>query len=304
MMMMQDNDWIGILRLCAKVYLVVGLISGLVTAYQLGDMFGTINRQTGDSSINGLVFVVVLVTSALVTLVVVAVIMVILDMATNISITAKNSITSTSDIAELKKAFADKGKKVSVAEPTTPAETSINKFDALTKRAFLSLEDGDWDKANELFEQALNIEPENAKTYVGKLCVELKLNSEEMLLAYELPLDNYNNYKRAVQFADSEYLETIKLYTLTPKEQEEHKNSEKIKQKQLSTNFKSFFARAENMKNAKEIYESYINDEIYLPDDQQAKVKAEMEKILAAERMYGSQKRTTLRLLEKYLKES
>jgi hypothetical protein len=53
--------------------------------------------------------------------------------------------------------------------------TEIQQENPLLRRAFLSLEDGDWAKADELLEQVLNADPENSKAYIGKLCVELQI---------------------------------------------------------------------------------------------------------------------------------
>ncbi len=52
---------------------------------------------------------------------------------------------------------------------------------ALLKRGQISLEDGDWGKADQLFEEALNIDPECARAYVGKLlAAEHALSLEEL----------------------------------------------------------------------------------------------------------------------------
>lgn len=53
--------------------------------------------------------------------------------------------------------------------------------DAIIKRAYLSLEDDDFAKANELLDQVLNEDPENAVVYVGLLCAELKVNKDSKL---------------------------------------------------------------------------------------------------------------------------
>lgn len=55
-------------------------------------------------------------------------------------------------------------KSVSMPIPTHPAST----VEPLLKRAFICLEDGQWSKADELCEQVLNQEPENANAYLGK----------------------------------------------------------------------------------------------------------------------------------------
>ena len=100
--------------------------------------------------------------------------------------------------------------------PSSEPKRSAISDSPLVRRAFLFLEDGEWDKADELLEQVLNSEPENAKAYVGKLCVQLRVNSEVDLMNYELPISGYANYKRAYQFADEEYRAKLIEFALTP----------------------------------------------------------------------------------------
>ena len=91
----------------------------------------------------------------------------------------------------------------------------------LVRRAFLLLEDGEWDKADTLLEQALNEDPENAYAYVAKLCIELRLQRPDALRDYEFPLDGYSNYRRAVQFADEKHRAVLEAYSLTPAQRAE-----------------------------------------------------------------------------------
>jgi len=91
----------------------------------------------------------------------------------------------------------------------------------LVRLAYLSLEEGDWDKADELFDQALTIDPENAKVYIGKLCVEYRVCHEEKLIEFKSALIDNATYKKALRFADDDYRKIIDLYTMTHKEQEE-----------------------------------------------------------------------------------
>ena len=93
--------------------------------------------------------------------------------------------------------------------------------DPLVRRAFLELDDGEWDKADELFEQALNDDPENAKAYIGRLCAELHLSSEESLLDYEQPIRDNKNFKRALKFADKNYRAALERYALTPEDKKQ-----------------------------------------------------------------------------------
>ena len=74
---------------------------------------------------------------------------------------------------------------------------------ALLKRGFLTLEDGDWLKADAFFEEVLNRDAELAEAYLGKLMIDLRVNTREMLKNCALPFDNKNNYIKALRFSDS-----------------------------------------------------------------------------------------------------
>ena len=107
-------------------------------------------------------------------------------------------------------------------------DSAAESADPLIRHAFLSLEDSDWDKANDLFEQALNLVPGNAKIYVGKLCCELHLKRENDLSDYEFPISisNSSNYKRALKFAEKTYRKTLEWYALTPEQRVEIEKDE------------------------------------------------------------------------------
>lgn len=70
-------------------------------------------------------------------------------------------------------------------------------------RAYQALEDKDFKKADQLLEQALNMDPENGRAHLGKLLVERKktkiidLNQEEKRLSLS------GHYQRALKYADA-----------------------------------------------------------------------------------------------------
>lgn len=74
--------------------------------------------------------------------------------------------------------------------------------EALLKRVYMFLEDGDWKSANEYSEKVLDVEPENASAYLGKLLAELRVNKQEKLRDCKEPFDYSNNYKKVIRFAD------------------------------------------------------------------------------------------------------
>lgn len=72
----------------------------------------------------------------------------------------------------------------------------------LLKRAFMFLEDGDWNSANEYCERVLDQDPENAQAYLGKLMAELQVHTHEGLIDCKMPFDSSDNYRKAIRFGD------------------------------------------------------------------------------------------------------
>lgn len=72
----------------------------------------------------------------------------------------------------------------------------------LLKRAFMFLEDGDWQSADEYCEKVLDIDPENGEAYLGKLMAEIKVKKVEQLANSKGLFDKNNNYQKALKFAD------------------------------------------------------------------------------------------------------
>ena len=77
---------------------------------------------------------------------------------------------------------------------------------SLLGRAFMALEDGEWSKADEFCEQALNLDFQNARAYLGKLMAELHVRREADLSGQPRPLASNGHYQKALRFAD----ETLK----------------------------------------------------------------------------------------------
>ena len=110
-------------------------------------------------------------------------------------------------------------KKIAQADTpkaTVVKETVISGGNAntapLLKRAFMFLEDGDWNSANEYCEKVLDIDPENAQAYLGKLLSELRARKQEALKDCAEPFDHSNNYQKAVRFADEKLKSALTGY--------------------------------------------------------------------------------------------
>ena len=82
----------------------------------------------------------------------------------------------------------------------------------LLKRAFMFLEDGDWNSANEYCERVLDIDPENAQAYLGKLMAKLHVRKQDSLKDQAEPFDGENNYRKIIRFADEQLKATLTGY--------------------------------------------------------------------------------------------
>ena len=73
----------------------------------------------------------------------------------------------------------------------------------LIKRALLSIEDGEFEKADEILENALNLNPENAEIYVAQLLVSNGVKTFDELVAEGDSLTANPCYLKALRFADN-----------------------------------------------------------------------------------------------------
>ena len=89
--------------------------------------------------------------------------------------------------------------------------SSIN-VGALLRRAEILLQSNNKVKANELLDEVLNNDPENAKAYALLAVIDFGFAKETDLEKSKSPLINNSNYNFAVQFADNNYKEVLKGY--------------------------------------------------------------------------------------------
>ena len=84
---------------------------------------------------------------------------------------------------------------------------------AKLRRAFIFIEDEDWDRANKNIESILDEEPENAYAYLGKALIDIKVDSLENLTPENIAaLSENRNYKRAKKYADAELRKQMELW--------------------------------------------------------------------------------------------
>ena len=83
--------------------------------------------------------------------------------------------------------------------PTTSANATT---DSLLKRAFMFLEDGNWKSAEEYCEKVLDINPECAEAYLGKLMSSTHSRRKSDLVNYENELEKNPNYQKILRFGN------------------------------------------------------------------------------------------------------
>ena len=112
----------------------------------------------------------------------------------------------------IRKVVADTDSQEKTVRESVAVNSGNANEESLLKRAFMFLEDGDWSAADEYCEKVLDIDPENARAYLGKLMAECRACRLEDLQNCEQPFDDSGNYNKVLRFADSKLIETLKGY--------------------------------------------------------------------------------------------
>ncbi len=120
-----------------------------------------------------------------------------------------------------------------VKTETTNTNTTASNVAPLLERAFIFLEDGEWEKADGYCEKVLDIEPKHAQAYLGKLLADLKCKNKEDLKNLKSVFNSNKNYKKIIQFGDEKLKEEIEeINQKTNKNIEENINNKKSKLRQ------------------------------------------------------------------------
>lgn len=115
-------------------------------------------------------------------------------------------------------------------EPTTEKlqpPTTSQEVAPLLRRIELFLEDGEWDRADTFCEQVLNIDPENAAAYIGKLQIEYRCGSKDALRHLKEPISGSKNYNKILRFGSSEEIAFLRQVNQNIEENLEKKKEEK-----------------------------------------------------------------------------
>jgi tetratricopeptide (TPR) repeat protein len=110
-------------------------------------------------------------------------------------------------------------------DEATIINTGVEPF---LKRAWLLMEDSDWQDADKYFDKILDMDPEFAPAYIGKLCAEKKLKFETDILKLHRPLNEYKYGDKALRFAKGELLIKYSSYIQQVKEISNNKIEEAL----------------------------------------------------------------------------
>jgi len=106
------------------------------------------------------------------------------------------------------KLFGDKNK--TVATNKTFVEPLTSSLNNRLERIKVCLSEGDFQKADSLIEDLLNIDYKCAKAYFYKIFVNLKMKDEADFIRYNIHLDSDKNYYKALEYADDVYKVELK----------------------------------------------------------------------------------------------
>lgn len=111
-----------------------------------------------------------------------------------------------------------------VKETVVSGQTNIA---PLLKRAFIFLEDGNWASADEYCEKVLDIDPENAQAYLGKLMANSQIRKKELLATLANPFNNLLYYDKVMRFGDEALKEELNGYIAAINERNEKNRLER-----------------------------------------------------------------------------
>lgn len=149
--------------------------------------------------------------------------------------------------------------------------------EAYLERGFLAVEDGNFSQADSFFENVLNLNPHNSQAYFGKLMDEMRITKQEQILTSPKYLNEYNNFEKAVRFADQQLKTTLLQYESAVKER-----IDKLKEENKKQVFQDLgrieFTNCEDLKNLGQQYVSLDLDEAHALGEKCIEIADEWEK--------------------------
>lgn len=142
------------------------------------------------------------------------------------------------DVVRGIKKVLDAKEEAKTVEVISANDTTTN-IAPLLKRAYIFLEDEEWNRADEFCEQVLNLDPENGEAYIVKLLIEYRCKTKEDLASLSKPINKSKNFSKIMRFgnadeqafitsANTSIEERIKEKELAKQKAEEEKFAEEI----------------------------------------------------------------------------
>lgn len=106
----------------------------------------------------------------------------------------------------------DKNKIVEKVVHVEENANSASKYAPLLERAWIFLEDKNWNKAREYVERVLDMNPKCGEAYLIKMLAGMSLNNRNALKNWSHPLDGYDEYKKIMKYGDDELKNELMQY--------------------------------------------------------------------------------------------
>lgn len=127
----------------------------------------------------------------------------------------------------IEKLFPEKASKP--AERVIFQQAAAPSVSSFLRRGQLFLGDGEWKEAGTYFDKVLDIQPEHAEAYLGKLMIDYCVEKKEDLRSLKKSFERNPNYQKAMKFGDEEMRNFLSAALIAAQ-----KNQERIKQEHLA----------------------------------------------------------------------
>ena len=153
----------------------------------------------------------------------------------------------------------------------------------------------------------LDIEPENAQAYLGKLMAELQVKKQESLKDCAEPFDNRNNYKKVLRFGDEKLKSELNRYISFIKDRNETERLKRTyakatQQMNTATTEEGFEAAATAFNEIQDYKDSSQKANECAVKIQELKHKAEEEKIIQERERVEKERQAEIEKIEKQKK--
>lgn len=92
-------------------------------------------------------------------------------------------------------------------------DSNFKRIQPLLKRAYMFLEDGEWDNADTCSEKVLDLDPECSEAYFLKLLINLKIKSKDELKNQKNPFNDNVYYIKTIKFANEQFKRELQEYS-------------------------------------------------------------------------------------------